>query len=260
MNWAEIMSASAVGSGEPATLLRAAGKEAIRRKAGYRASQTGAVDFIPPSGTATAVEPLSDMVRYAIAKMPEVVPEVFRLLEARGFALPWGCLPEILENYSSLRPSSELLGDRGLWLSQFVPKWKKAVARGQGARPAWEVNWRALSSQQREHRIAGMLKEQCVEELSVYLKLHRDWSPEFSELVLESVREHINRASPIAELLCKFAPHVAANLHFASVEIADQLLYASHASPQHPIAKAWFPILSVRRRLHKFFMSLPKNE
>ena len=260
MNWAEIMSASAVGSSEPAKLLRAAGKEAIRRKAGYRASQTGTVAFSPPSEPASPAEPLSDLIRYAIAKLPEVLPEVFRLLEARGFPLPWGCLPEILENYSSLRPNPELLGDRGLWLSQFVPKWKKAVAKEQGAVPAWEVKWRAQSPQQREHHLAEMLKDQRVEDLSVYFKLHRDWSQEFSEVVLESVLEHINRASPIAELLCKFAPHVAANIHYSSVEVADQLLYASHASPQHPIAKAWFPILSVRRRLHKFFLSLPKNE
>lgn len=257
MNWTEIMSASAVGSAEPAKLLGAAGKEAIRRKAGYRASQAGIKFSTPPEGSASTVEPLSDLVRYAIAKCPEVVPELFRLLEARGFSLPWGCLPEILENTTSLRPSSELLGDRGLWLSQFFPKWQRSVAKKWPPLPAREAQWNALPSPLREERLREMLQVQPGEDLTVYFKLHRDWSPEFSELVLELVREHINRASPMAELLCKFASHVAANIHSTSVEMADELLYASHASPRHPIPKAWFPILSVRRRIHQFFSNLP---
>lgn len=257
MNWAEIMSASAVGSAEPAKLLRAAGKEAIRRKAGFRASKAGIEFSPPPEGSASTVEPLSDLIRYAILKCPEVMPEVFRLLEARGLTLPWGCLPEILENYSSLRPSSELLGDRGLWLSQFVPKWQRAVAKGRSRPSAREAQWRALPSQLREQRLGEMLKEQHVEGLAMYFKMHRDWSPELTEIVLESIREHMNRASVMADLWCRIASHAAANIHPASLEMADQLLYASHVSPKHPIAMAWFPILSVRRRLHKFFLSLP---
>ena len=114
------------GESERAFLL-SAGAWAVYRQAGQQARQIAAAPEPAKPETRRACSPQAALVisRLLNGEQPELLPEALARMRERGLRLPSTVLPQALntskkETRAALFP---VLGERGLWLSQFNPSW-----------------------------------------------------------------------------------------------------------------------------------------
>lgn len=255
MTWNEVMSAAASGATDPDLLLQQAGRNAVQRKAAATYSSHAAPLEAAPGATVPVLEPIAGLIRLINRDHPAVLNELTSIMQARGFEFPLGVLPEVL-GIVSKRPSEifPILGSRGEWLANQNPAWAQNLAKAQQKLTATPHRPEVAESDLRQQlEIVRNYEEDSLAEL---LNNSTNWSNEFSLWVLNEVRYQFHRAGPQAQFWKRYAPKVAATIHPTCFEDADQILRGSQAATSHPIIKAWFPILAIRRRLHRFLDSL----
>lgn len=258
MTWAEIMHQAVSGASDPVATLRAAGKGAILRRAATVHQRDCEPLPAPAEASLPALEPISGLIRLMVRDYPDTVDELLSLLEERDLDIPWGALPDFLASVKRHPKSVRFLGERGTWLASQNPDWERAVKKARTAlgKPPDAL---PVPPQESEAVMAELISLGGTKELEILageIKSHLRWSPTFSGLVLEDVRNHFNRAGPKAVFFQQQAGRIAASLNSEAFDLAEKILLQSHAAASHPIVKSWFPVLSVRRRLHHFWDAL----
>lgn len=254
MIWNEIMAAAASGVSDPGQLLQHAGRSAVQRKAAAIFSSSSDALEAPPTATLPALEPAAGLVRLVIRDHPAVLNELIAIMQERNLEFPLGALPEVL-SIASRRPAEILpfIGARGEWLATQNLAWAQILAKARqkaAMTPSTEVSEPALREQ------LETVSNYEDGKLGELLNNSTNWSNQFSMWVLNEVRLQFHRAGTQAQFWKRHAPKVAATIHPSCFEEADQILRESQAAASHPIIKAWFPILAIRRRLHRFLDSL----
>ncbi|MBL8061078.1 MAG: hypothetical protein JNK63_10245 [Chthonomonas sp.] len=257
MTWNEVMVEAARGSADPAVLLRHAGRLGLRRRAAAKHTKGAEVLKHAPSSPAPNSEAIAPLIRLMIRDFPATLDELFAELGRRSLPLPYGSLPEMLtivgKSPAQILP---LLGEKGMWLASQNSDWMQNLSRAQKKADPLADN---LSVGAREEELLKRLKLPTSYEegqLPRLLSEHFDWSVEFSRWVLGEVSFQFHRAGPPAQFWRASAAKVAASIHPGTLDEAEIILHESQAAASHPIIKAWFPILAVRRRLHRFLDSL----
>ena len=253
MTWNEIMSAAASGASDPAPLLQQAGRNAVQRKAAAIFTSDAPELGVPTSTALPVLEPIAGLVRLMVRDHPATLNELMAIMQERNLEFPVGALPEAL-NIVSKRPAEilPLLGSRGEWLATQNPSWAQNVTKArQKSTPA--IPEVSESDLRQQLEIVRNYEEDVLPEL---LNNSTNWSSDFSMWVLNQVRHQFHRAGPQAQFWKRHAPKVAATINPSTFAEADQILRESQAAASHPIIKAWFPILAIRRRLHRFLDSL----
>lgn len=131
MTWEELMQFSVAGTQRPGApeakdILRRAARIALERRSASICNEVGVrLDAGEPE-PANRIESVTPYLQLALAKFPSVLPEFFANLEQANLDLPWGALPEMLQN---ARREPDLvvpaLGRRGRWLAQQNPDWNR---------------------------------------------------------------------------------------------------------------------------------------